>query len=63
MIDAIHQFGPNVVRFQLTTGEQKCYIIGCYLAPDDALMIESALVALREIPWEAKRLVMGDFNA
>ena len=35
VVDAIHQFGPNVVGFQLEAGERRCCIIGCYLAPDN----------------------------
>ena len=31
-IEAVQQFGPNVIRFQLVTGAWRWYIIGCYLA-------------------------------
>ena len=32
-VEAVCQFGPNVVSFQLATGARRWYIIGCYLAP------------------------------
>ena len=34
-VEAVRKFGPNLVGFQLATGAQRWYIIGCYLAPDD----------------------------
>ena len=33
-LEAVQQFRPNVIRFQLATGAQRWYIVGCYLAPD-----------------------------
>ena len=27
-VEAVQQFGTNVVGFQLSTGEQRCYIVG-----------------------------------
>ena len=38
-VEAVRQFGPNIVSFQLATGARRWYIIGCYLAPDDTLTI------------------------
>ena len=32
-VEAVRQFGPNVVSFQLATGARRWYIIGCYLSP------------------------------
>ena len=46
-VGAVKQFGPNVVGFQMATGERRCYIVGCYLAPDDNLTIESVVTALK----------------
>ena len=37
-VEAIQQFGPNVVIFQLAMSGRWWYIIVCYLAPDDALV-------------------------
>ena len=36
--------------------------MGCYLAPDDTLKIESLVVALKERPRDAELLVAGDLN-
>ena len=49
-VEDVHQFGPSIVGFQLATGEQRWYIVGCYLAPDNTLTIESIFTALKEPP-------------
>ena len=61
-VEAVQKFGPNVVGFQLATGGRRWYIVGCYLALDDTLTIESVVAALKERPRGAKLLVAGDFN-
>ena len=61
-VDAVQQFGPNIVGFQLATEERRWYIVGCYLAPDDTSTIESVVAALKERPRGAKLLVVGYFN-
>ena len=50
VLKAIQQFGPNVVVFQMDIGERRWYIIGCYLAADDAFTIERVITSLRERP-------------
>ena len=58
-MEAVQQFGPNVVGFQLATGERCWYIVGCYLVPDDTSTIECVVAALKERPRSAKLLVAG----
>ena len=58
----MHQFGTNVVRFQMATGERRWYIIGCYLAPTDNLSIESVVAAIKYHPRGSKVLVVEDLN-
>ena len=58
----MHQFGSNVVGFQLATGARQWYISGCYLAPDDTSTIESVVAALKDWPWGAALMVAGDIN-
>ena len=60
--EAVRQFGPNVVGFQLTTGARWWYIIGCYLAPDGTLTIESVVATIKERPWGTELMVTGDLN-
>ena len=60
--EAVRQFGPNVVGFQMATGERRWYIIECYLAPDATLTIENVFTTLKERPRGAALLVAGDLN-
>ena len=46
-VEAVHKFEPNVVSFELAKGERQWYTVGCYLAPDDTLMIESISAAIK----------------
>ena len=62
-MEAVQKFGPNVVGFQLATGARWWYIVGCYLAPNDTLTIESVIAALKKRPMGDELLVAGDFNA
>ena len=61
-VEAVRQFFPNVVSFQLETGARRWYIIGCYLAPDDTSTIDIVVAALKERPWGTALLVAGDLN-
>ena len=61
-VEAVQQFGPNVVGFQLATGERWWYVVVCYLAPDNTLTIERVVATLKERPRGSKLLVTGEFN-
>ena len=61
-MEAIHQFGTNLVAFQPAMGERRWYIIICYLATDDTSTIDSPVIALREHPQGSELLVVGEFN-
>ena len=61
-VEEIQQFWTNVIIFNLVTGEQRWYIVGCYLTLNYALYIDSAVDALGERPCGSELLVTGDFN-
>ena len=63
MIKDIQKFRKKVVSFQLAIGERRGHIIGCKLASDNALMIESSVTAFRDHPQGDELLVTEDFNA
>ena len=46
-VEAVQQFVPNVIGFQLEMGAWRRYIVGCYLALDVTSTIESFVEALR----------------
>ena len=35
----LQTYGKNVVSFQMASGDRRWYIVGCYVAPDDASTI------------------------
>ena len=61
-VEAVQQFGPKIVGFQLTTGERWWHIIGCYLAPDSTSTIKRVVAALKDRPRGVALLVAGDLN-
>ena len=61
-VEAVQQFGPKVVGFQMVKGERRWYIVGCYLAPNDTSTIESVVAAIKECLRGAELLLAGGFN-
>ena len=61
-MEAFQANGENVVIFQLESGDRRWYIVGYYLAPDDALTIEDVVSAIGKQTWGAVLLVVRDFN-
>ena len=61
-VEAVRQFGPNLLRFQSATGARRWYIIGCYLSPEDTSTIERVVVALNERPKGTALVVAGDLD-
>ena len=60
--EAVQEYGPNVMSFEVATGARRWYIIGCYLAPDDTSMIERVVTALGDRPKGTALVVAGDLN-
>ena len=61
-VEAVREYGPNVLSFEVATGARRWYIIGCYLAPDDAETIERVVTALGDRPKGTALIVTGDLN-
>ena len=62
VVEAVREYGPNVVSFEVATGAQRWYIIGCYLAPDNTSTIERVVAALRDKPKGTALVVAGGLN-
>ena len=62
-MEAVERFGPNVMGFQVATGEQRWYIVGAYVAPEDQATRETVVAAIGRQPRGAELMVAGDFNA
>ena len=61
-LEAFRDYGPNVISFEVATGGRQLYIIGCYLAPDNARTIEWVVTALGDQLRGNALLVAGGFN-
>ena len=61
-MEEVRGYGPNAVSFEVATGRRRWYIIGCYLAPNDARTIERVVTALGDQLRSTALVVAGDFN-
>ena len=61
-VEAVREYGPNILSFEVATGAQRWYIIRCYLAPDDAETIERIVAALGDKPRGTALIVTGELN-
>ena len=58
----MRQYGPNVLSVEVVSGRRRWFIVGCYIAPDDAQTIERVVKALKEKPPGSALVVAGDLN-
>ena len=61
-MEAVQEYGPNVLSFEVATGARRWYIIGCYLVPDDAEMIEHVVTAMGDRTKGTALIVVGDLK-
>ena len=61
-VEEMRPYGPNVLSFEVVSGRRRWYIIGCYLAPDDARTIERVVTTLGDQPRGTALIVAGDLN-
>ena len=62
-VESLQTYWANVISFQLASGDMGWYILGCYLAPDNASTIEDVVAAIGKRPQGATLIVFGDFNS
>ena len=63
VVEAVERFGPNVMGFQVATGERRWYIVGAYVAPVDEETMETVVASIRRKPRGVELMVAGEFNA
>ena len=61
-MEEVRQYGTNVLSVELVSGRRRMYIVGCYIAPDDAQTIERVVKALKDKPPGSALVVTGDLN-
>ena len=55
--------GPNVVTFQVVTGDCRYYVVGVYIPPNCHLGVDEIWAALEACPAGCTPIVLGDLNA
>ena len=61
-VEAIRQFGVNVIVFRMKMGEQRWYIVGFYLALGNGTTVRDVEAAMAEKPRGMELIVAGDLN-
>ena len=61
-MEEVRQYGPNVLSVEVVSGRRRWFIVGCYIAPDDAQTIERVVKALGDQPKGTALVVAGDLN-
>ena len=54
--------GPNIVTFQLTTGDERFYVIGIYVPPNCSKGVDNLRNAWDACPLGCKPIILGDLN-
>ena len=61
-VEEVRQYGPNMLSVKVVSGRRLWFIVGCYIAPDDAQTIERVVKALKDQPQGTALIVAGDLN-
>jgi hypothetical protein len=61
-VKAVTIVSPNLLTFQLVTGEERYFVMGAYIPPADTTGVDDLRVAWAACPTNCKPLLLGDFN-
>ena len=61
-VEAVKVCTPNLLTFQLVTGEERYYVMGVYIPPADTTGVDDLRAAWGACPNNCKPLLMGDLN-
>jgi hypothetical protein len=62
LVEAMHIVSPNVLTFQLITGDERFLIIGAYISPSDTMGVDDLCAAWAKCPQNCKLLLLGELN-
>jgi hypothetical protein len=62
LVEAVHIASPNILTFQLVTGEDRFFVIGAYIPPADTTGVDALCAAWAKCPPNCKPLLLGDLN-
>jgi hypothetical protein len=61
-VKAVRPLTPNLMSFQLVTGNKRFYIMGIYIPPNCTLGVDNIRVAWEACPTDCTPLIVGDLN-
>jgi len=61
-VEAVRPLTPNLMSFQLVTGDERFYVMGIYIPPNCMSGVEDVRVAWEACPTDCTPLVVGDLN-
>ena len=61
-VEAVRVRTPNVMTFQLVTGDDRYFVVGCYIPPGDLEGVHDVRATWEDIPNGCKPLPIGDLN-
>ncbi len=61
-VEAVTIVSPNLLMFQLVTGEERYFVMGAYIPPADTTGVDDLRTAWAARPTNCKQLLLGDFN-
>jgi hypothetical protein len=61
-VEAVTIASPNLLMFQLVTGEERYFVMSAYIPPADTTGVDDLRVAWAARPTNCKPLLLGDLN-
>jgi hypothetical protein len=61
-VKAVNIVSPNILTFQLVTGEDQFFVLGAYIPLADTRRVDDLCAAWAKCPTNCKPLLLGDLN-
>ncbi len=61
-VEAVHIVSPNLLTFQLVTGEEQYFVMGAYIPPADTAGVDDLRTAWAARHTNCKPLLLGNLN-
>jgi hypothetical protein len=61
-VEAVNVVSPNILTFQLVTGEDQFFVLGAYIPPADTTGVDDLRTTWAKCPANCKPLLLGYLN-
>jgi hypothetical protein len=61
-VEVVHVASPNILTFQLVTGDDQFFMMGAYIPPADTTGVDDLCAAWAKCLASCKLLLLGDLN-